>query len=150
MRRAQLEAVLVDTREKSPFEFEGTGLEVVRQKLEVGDYSVKGLKAAVERKSAQDFVGTMALHGNRARFIREMVRAEEKGIALTVVVETTWQGVHAACVARSGMNPHRLLDSAMAICARFGVPFMFAQDKSEAQDMTLAVLRGHMLRDEIR
>lgn len=150
MNRVNLEAVLVDTREKFPFEFEGLGLEVVRQKLEVGDYGIKGHKAAVERKSAQDFIGTMAISANRSRFVREMIRAEEEGIALTVVVETTWGGTHTACLARSGMNPHRLLDSAMAISARFRVPFMFAADKAEAQSMTLSVLRGYIGLGDVR
>ena len=148
--RVQLEAVIVDTREKSPFEFEGLGLEVVRQKLDVGDYSVKGHKVAVERKSAQDFVGTMAIAANRSRFVREMARAEEEGIALTVVVEASWAGAHAACIARSAMSPHRLLDSAMAISARFRVPFMFADDRAEAQSMTLSVLRGYMGLGDVR
>lgn len=148
--RAVIEAILVDTREKDPFEFEGLNLEVVRQKLGVGDYAVKGHKAAVERKSAGDFVGTMAVDRNRRRFVREMLRAEEEGIALTVVVETTWQGVHTACFARSGMSPFRLLDSAMAISARFRVPFLFAQCRSEAQEMTLSVLRGYMLGEDVR
>lgn len=148
--RATIEAVLVDTREKFPFEFEGLGLEVVRQKLEVGDYAVSGHKAAVERKSVEDFVGTMAVDKNRRRFVREMLRAEEEGIALTVVVEASWGGAHTACLARSGMNPHRMLDSAMAISARFRVPFMFAHSRSEAQAMTLSVLRGYMLGEDVR
>lgn len=148
--RTQIEAILVDTREKDPFEFEGLNMEIVRQKLEVGDYAVKGHRAAVERKSAQDFIGTMAIDKNRRRFVREMVRAEEEGIALTVVVETTWGGVHTACLARSNMSPHRLLDSSMAISARFRVPFLFAQSRAEAQSMTLSVLRGYIGLGDVR
>ena len=148
--RAILEAIIVDTREKDPFEFEGSGLEVVREKLDAGDYGLKGHKVAVERKSAADFVGTIAQEKNRRRFVKEMERAEESGTALTVVVEASWYGIHAACVKRSGMNPYRLLDSSMAISARFRVPFMFATSRKEAQDMTLSILRGYLLGDDIR
>lgn len=148
--RVVLEAILVDTREKNPFEFEGSGLEVIREKLNVGDYGIKGHAVVVERKSAADFIGTMTIASNRRRFIREMVRAEEEGIALTVVVETSWRGAHAACIARSGMSPHRMLDSALAISARFRVPFMFAEDRGEAQSMTLSVLRGYMGLEDVR
>jgi len=49
--------ILIDTREKLPFQF-GRDLKTVRTKLEVGDYSLKGLEhaVAVERKSLDDFI----------------------------------------------------------------------------------------------
>lgn len=148
--RAQIEAILVDTREKDPFEFEGTNLEVVRQKLDVGDYAIKDVNAAVERKSVADFVGTMAVEKNRRRFVAEFNRAYKSNISLFVVVEGPWFAVHAKCIALSGMNPRRMMDSSMAISARFKVPFMFATGRKEAEEMTLSILRGCILKEDVR
>jgi ERCC4-type nuclease len=46
----QLPVIIIDTREKAPYEF---NLETQRKKLNAGDYSIKGLetKITVERKS---------------------------------------------------------------------------------------------------
>lgn len=65
---------IVDTREQLPLDLEAHGLEVVREKLDFGDYSVKypNLKnlMAIERKSLDDFVACCGRE--RARFEREI------------------------------------------------------------------------------
>lgn len=146
----QLTTVTVDTREKQPFEL--TGLLVVRRKLDFGDYAVTGHESAfaVERKSIADFIGTMANLANRRRFVREMQRAEDGDAHMAVVVEGTISSVLVKTPMRSAMNPHRMLDSAMAISHRFKVPFMFCASRAEAETTLLSALRGWLKVGEVR
>jgi len=72
--------VLIDTREKLPFQF-GNDINTVKTKLEVGDYSLKNLEhlVAVERKSLDDFINS-TIH-NKRRFtqnLMDLTRMEHK------------------------------------------------------------------------
>lgn len=82
--------IIVDTREQKPFwtrNQPSKGYLVRRGTLSVGDYTTQVLlgKFHIERKSLQDLYGTL-IH-NHPRFRREIIRSEEKGIRLVVVVE---------------------------------------------------------------
>lgn len=142
--------VVVDTREKDPFGLRG--LESVRAKLDFGDYSLRGHEAsfAVERKSAADFIGTMAVLANRRRFIREMLRMEEGGGHMVVLVEGSVSNIVMKTPLRSNMNPYRMLDSALAISHRFAVPFMFCASRAEAELTLVSALRGWLKVGEVR
>ncbi len=61
--------IVIDSREQEPYTF---ACEVVKAKLDAGDYSVAGFeqRVAVERKSLRDFVGTV-IH-DFDRFAREL------------------------------------------------------------------------------
>ena len=61
--------IVIDSREQEPYTF---ACEVVKAKLDAGDYSVVGFeqRVAVERKSLRDFVGTV-IH-DYERFDREL------------------------------------------------------------------------------
>lgn len=146
----QLTSVTVDTREKQPFEL--PGLTVVRKKLHFGDYAVAGHEAgfAVERKSTADFIGTMAILANRRRFVREMQRVEDGDAHMAVIVEGTVSSIILKTPMRSNMNPHRMMDSALAISHRFKVPFMFCASRAEAEVLLLTALRGWLKVGEVR
>ena len=78
--------IIVDTREQKPFQFEGHTL--IESKLEYGDYSLHpNNKLAVERKSLNDFYGTLS--GGRERFEREIQKAKKLEGYIVVVVEST-------------------------------------------------------------
>ena len=64
--------IIVDTREQRPWAF--PGCDTVRAKLDTGDYSVEGLetRVCVERKSLDDWTGTVIRA--RPRFYRELER----------------------------------------------------------------------------
>ena len=53
--------IVVDTREQEPYGFNPDLVRPVRRALPAGDYSVAGLEEtiAVERKTLDDFVGTV-------------------------------------------------------------------------------------------
>ena len=67
--------IVTDTREQLNLDFTGSkDVEIVRTKLDAGDYSVSGYESLItfERKSVQDLVGTLV--GGHERFLRELDR----------------------------------------------------------------------------
>lgn len=81
--------ILVDTREQKPFFKTEAGIIANKFCLKVGDYSTPMLlnRYHIERKSLQDLYGTLIQ--NHPRWRREVLRAEDHGIKLVVVVEGT-------------------------------------------------------------
>ncbi len=86
--------VIVDTREQNPLKLK---VPTVNAKVNCGDYALpaghdKGIY--IERKSLQDFVGTLSPRqtrlgdSNLARFERELERAKELGAYLILLVES--------------------------------------------------------------
>ena len=66
--------IIEDSREQNPLNLgDIRGVEVVRQGLKTGDYSLVGHEDEIcfERKSVPDLVGTLI--GGHERFLREMV-----------------------------------------------------------------------------
>ena len=66
------------------------GIELVRQKLDVGDYQTPDGKIAIDTKQNLDEVATNLLnrsHSDKSRFWREIRRAYEQKIKLIVLVE---------------------------------------------------------------
>ena len=81
--------ILIDTREQQPLEFSNSRI----LKLEFGDYTAAKdyySKTFVERKSMQDFIGTMSQ--GFERFCNEMERAANLNAYLYVVVDGTVEG----------------------------------------------------------
>lgn len=139
----KLPAIIVDTREQRPFEF--AGLRTSRERLKVGDYSLRGYSrsVSVERKSVADFV--LTLTKDRDRFERELRRAEF--LHLYVVVEGSLGDLQEHLSAnpfQRNLSAHRLLDSAFELSVAHQVPFLFAAGRAEAELMTLAILRGFL------
>lgn len=88
--------VIVDTREKRPWEFDGS----VRRALPAGDYSLVGLedRLTVERKSLVDLVGTLT--AGWPRFKRELEKLAQYKCA-AMVIEASKTDVSAHCYAAS-------------------------------------------------
>lgn len=68
--------IIIDTREQKPLKF--TGHETIRRKLDEGDYNVEELEneIVIERKTVEDFYGTITRGHNR--FKNEILRARDK------------------------------------------------------------------------
>jgi ERCC4-type nuclease len=79
--------IIVDTREQLPI-FKNN---VIKYKLEVGDYSTMNLRHtfAIERKSGQDLYGSL-IQGH-VRFMNEIYRAVRLGIQLVIFVECSYE-----------------------------------------------------------
>ena len=139
--------IVRDSREQAPFAFSGLPVEVEVAALEAGDYSVRGFerKVAVERKELGDLVG--CLGADRQRFERELARLRGYDCAAVVV--------EAPVVAlRTGRYLGRLdagaaWQSVLAFTMRYRVPFIWCQDRADAEATTFDLLR-HYARDRWR
>lgn len=122
--------VVVDTRERHhAYGFDG--FEVVRRKLDAGDYSVAGFErsVSVERKTMDDLVKTVIQ--DRSRFQRELVKLKTYAAAC-VVVEGSLADLMAGRYTGSP-SPGSVLGAILSIQLDFGVPVVFAGDRQHAR-----------------
>lgn len=78
--------IVIDTREQTPWHFDEAFADVTTGTLRIGDYALRGdLNFAVERKSLDDFLGTISSGWDRFR--RELERARAAGFTLPIVIE---------------------------------------------------------------
>lgn len=69
--------------------FEEHGVEVVRKKLDAGDYATDQSNILIDTKRSLSEVA-MDVGRDHARFVREMERARDAGCRLVVLVEVGW------------------------------------------------------------
>jgi len=118
--------LVIDTREQSPLFITGSlpkGLVVVRDTLDVGDYSIRGFEhqVSVERKTISDLLG--CLGNDRERFKRELEKLkvyEWKAICLEGTEDELLQ-FHDFSL----MHPNSIRQSIVSINIRYGVQFYF-------------------------
>lgn len=78
--------ITIDTREQTPWHFSPDKANVTRGTLKTGDYAITDDDGfAVERKSFDDFLGTISSGWDR--FSRELSRAREAGFTMPIIVE---------------------------------------------------------------
>jgi len=85
--------IIIDTREQRPWSFPLEMAATKRGTLSAGDYALEGDPLfAIERKSLDDFVGTISTGWDR--FCRELDRMEDQGFCpKTVIIEGTWMQI---------------------------------------------------------
>jgi hypothetical protein len=121
----------VDTREQRPYDFAGRGVAVQRVALFAGDYAVRGptgVVAAVERKSARDFV-TSATSGALAFAMADLSALP----AAAVVVEERYSKL----LADTRVRPAFFADLLARMQVRApNVPIAYAETRALAEDWT--------------
>lgn len=132
--------IIVDSREQVPWTFEHDGsISVVRAKLNAGDYSVRGFETriAIERKSLDDWVGTVMRE--RTRFYRELelLRGYEHR---WVIVETGVRQIMEKAY-RSNAAPASVLGFIAEVSVAQGVPVMLGGTRADSQILASALLR---------
>lgn len=130
--------VLIDTREKLPFQF-GDDIDTVKTKLEVGDYSLKGLEhlVSIERKSLDDFINS-TIH-NKRRFtqnLKDLTRMDHKAI----VVEASLRDVFMHRY-KSKTHNQAVFGIVAAISGKWKIPVFFWENHAYAQMMVEKYLR---------
>lgn len=89
--------IVKDTREKKGkgwmFRASANCHGMEREKLDVGDYAIKGLEdiIMIERKTFGDLWGTLGRSDNYRRFLREMERAKNHKVKYLIVEATLGQ-----------------------------------------------------------
>lgn len=122
--------IIEDSREQTPLSFAGfRGVDVVRQGLKTGDYSIQGYedKICFERKSVPDLVGTLI--GGHERFLREMDRMKDYDVKY-ILVEHTAGTVYRYCE-RHGWEQKfdTIMQSLLAYAYHYGVRVRFCKDR---------------------
>lgn len=139
--------VLIDTREKIPFDFGRFPNWVAgekRLKLKAGDYSVEGMEKliALERKTLSDLVTT--LMRERSRFFRLCEQlAKYKWSAL--LVEAGYEDIKSPYDADYTLaHPNAVSGTLDALEARFGIPVIYASCyKQLAEEKAASWLSKH-------
>lgn len=131
--------IVTDTREQLNLDFTGfKDVEVVRTKLDAGDYSVSGYESLItfERKSVQDLVGTLI--GGHERFLRELERMKsykEKYI----LVEHSPTILFTYCCKHGWENKFdTIIQSLLAYAYHYQVRVRFCKDR---EDMAKYIVR---------
>lgn len=123
--------VVVDTREQQPYGFDPVRFAVQRCALPAGDYSIAGLEleVAIERKSLNDFVGTVIKDWDR--FQAELQKLQRYHFA-AVIVEASPQDVMDHQYT-SQAAPTSILGRAISIHADFGIPVLWLANRQLAK-----------------
>lgn len=134
--------IVVDTREaeRKPIldYFDSKGIQTVRRKLDVGDYSaeIDGVsfedEISVEVKmSIDEIAGNFTVE--RERFEREFLRAKANNVKMFLLIEdASWEKI--ACHSyRSKMEPKALMASLLAFQVRYGITVMMCQPEMSGQ-----------------
>ena len=117
--------LVIDSREQAPLflDHPPKGLVMVRDTLEVGDYSIRGFegKIAVERKTIPDLLN--CLGNDRERFKRELEKLQGYEWRAIVVegIESDLFQFHDFSL----MHPESVRQSLVSINIRYGVQFYF-------------------------
>ncbi len=130
--------VSADTREQRPYFTSHRSVRVTRKALKTGDYSIPGFEHAVcvERKTLDDYVCSVM---HRDRFQRELERMQAMSAACIVVesdISALRHGSH------HGECPSLyVIERMLEIQLRFGIPTIWAGNRSGGQIVTEHVLR---------
>jgi hypothetical protein len=130
--------IIVDTREQKPLLF---NLKTKVDTLPFGDYKLDApdnvtCNCYIERKSASDLFGTLS--SGFERFKREILRSQEAGANLIVVVESTLENIAKFPYTRPvfgkiGTSPEYLYHGMREIIQEFpNVQFLFVKDREES------------------
>lgn len=131
--------IIEDSREQAPLNFTDIkGVEVVRQGLKTGDYSIQGHEDSIcfERKSVPDLVQTL-IEGH-SRFLKEIERMKSFKRAY-ILIEHTAGTVYRYCE-RHGWESRfdTIIQSLLAYACHAGVRIRFCKDR---QDMTAYIVK---------
>lgn len=133
--------IVVDTREQKP-------LWPVKErvKLDVGDYSIKGLESevAIERKSPSDLFATLGV--GHSRFKAELERAQ-KLVYFAIVVDSPLT----VCELKSfpgarytKMQAGTILRILFTLHVKYGIPVFFAQSRAESRKIIARIFDAYV------
>lgn len=138
-------SIIEDSREQTPLDFTNIkGVEVVRQGLKTGDYSIQGHEDGIcfERKSVPDLVGTLI--SGHERFLREMDRMQGFEVKY-ILVEHTAGTVYRYCE-RHGWEYKfdTIIQSLLAYAYHYQVRVRFCKDREDMAKYIVAKSREYL------
>jgi len=136
----ELPWIICDTREKKGFHFKKSKncAGMIVQKLDYGDYSIKGLEhfVIIERKQTiTELCNNLGKH--RARFYREIERMDHVDHKF-IVVEDYLSAIHNQRYTR--MSASAILGSIVSLMLKHDIQVIFAGTHKNAQDISRKIL----------
>ncbi len=127
--------IVIDTREQHPYVFSN---QVVRRKLDAGDYSIEGFEtvAAIERKELNDYVQTVIYQ--KERFKKEMAKLAQYRLK-AIVVEASMADIFAGRY-EGHISPQSVIGSTVGIHLAYGIPIHFCCNRQIALHFTETLL----------
>ena len=140
--------ILFDTREKTPFDFSRFPNWIageIRQKLDVGDYSIQGMEnlLALERKSLSDLITTVIQE--RPRFFR-MCEQLAKYRWCALLIEASYEDIKTPYGEEyeTVAHPNAVSGTLDALEARFGIPVIYiSTNRRLAEEKAASWLSKH-------
>lgn len=124
--------IIEDSREQNPLSFDGfRGVEVIRQGLKTGDYSVQGYEDSVcfERKAIGDTVSTL-INGH-TRFLKEMERMRDFE-ANYILIEHSPSVLYNYCARHGWQNKFDVvIQSLLAYAYHYHCRVRFCKDRED-------------------
>jgi len=144
--------LIIDTREKIPWDFDGDDAfeDIVYEKLDVGDYSIRGLEhvVAIERKVGPDeLFNNFGKKASKDRILAEFERMEDHLVKIMVIeasCETMMnpQAYYIVKKRRTRLKDHQVpaivMSNLTEVMLDYDIPIIFAGDK--AQSIARAIL----------
>lgn len=137
----------IDKHENVKRYCEKHGIEIIRQKLDVGDYMLPGGKIAIDTKSGiLECSMNLMNRSDSSRFWREVRRAHDQGIKLVILVESgravktindvvLWKSKY------SGVSGRHLIDEMIRCEMAYGVVWRFCDRRSTGRKI-VEILTG--------
>lgn len=118
--------IIIDSREQKPYKNFSHPVEVGA--IENGDYSIKGFESefAVERKSLEDFVGSVT--SGRERFEREVENLSNMVFG-AIIIETDFTKIWKTPL-HSKINRKALVNTALKWSVKWGIPILFVSNRT--------------------
>jgi len=144
--------IVIDSREQTPYEFKDKPSIV--KGLKTGDYSILGYedRFAIERKSYQDFVGSIG--SGRERFEREIQRGAEME-RFAVVLEFDLKNVWSKYISskryiktKDGKSPkthpNSIINTALMWTLKYNIPIFFCSTRANGRNTIVTLCRAWM------
>ncbi len=130
--------LVIDTRESGSYLFQKPpkGLLIVRDKLDAGDYSIRGFEkeVSIERKFILDLYNCLGKH--RERFTKELHKLAEYQWK-RILIHGTERETLDPIMLGSQMHKNSVRASIVSIEVKLGIPFYYAVTKKDAERFIL-------------
>ena len=132
--------IIQDSREQNGLFKKSAQQDVVTEKLDTGDYSIKGLedKITIERKTLTDLFGSVG--NGRKRLEAEFQRMQSFDYA-ALVIESSLASIFTNPPSRSDMNPKSVFRTLIAWSQRYNVHVWPMWNREAAERVTYLILK---------
>jgi len=143
--------VIVDSKEKNPWDLESYGFSCIRKGLKFGDYAIEGHEdlICIERKASTGEI-SQNLGSQRARFEKEFQKMNDAGVKNKYLLLEFDSDKFFKFPEDSGIprkkwqylkiNGQYMFSSLLSLCGRYGVNIIYSPNRETAEAQAAALL----------